>query len=1042
MLVGLLGLAIVGTGASYWHSRDVSGTQEQFRTSSDDLSSDLSRVLDEYGELLSGSAALFHQGVVTRPQYIAYLQAVGFGSARFPGLQGAGLVRRVRAGQVGQYLASLQAEGIAVSSVTPPGQRAQYCLGSYADYSDMRFAASTYGYDFCTVPAIAGVLRRATVTGQQQVLLGAMLGPSYKSDFVLVQPFYAGAPTSPGARQRQVSGWALGIVNGPELAKSLQRQPGVQVMLSSEASARQPQLVLRSPASPEVNGPWAFSAKVEAYGPWEVSVRAAPGFGPGLDTGPIILLGVGLFSVALLMGLLGSLLTSRGRAVRAVERAIRSQRSTEERFAKLVCNSSDLICVLDAHAELVYASPAAERVLGFVPSEQVGRNMLDMVHPTERDSVAKVFAEHLLLPGVHAPSVFRFQTASGKWCTLEVVATNCLDDPAVAGIVMNARDVTDRTNLTRAMRTLAKSNQVLVNASDETSLLVGACNTFIEAGNYPLAWVGFVDHDDARTVRPVAWAGLSGYLERVTVTCADEERGRGPVGTGIRTGTVQVIQDIITDKAFDPWRAAAVEFGFRSSCALPLHVGGKVIGALSIYATEPEAFGPPQVALLSELADALAYGIGRVRDASLLQASEERFRSLAVAAPIGILEVSPLGDLTYANPRTAQITGRDIHTLMGQGWVDVVHPDDSAHLLVPSERVGPLAREATTFRIRRPGGDVRHVRTLVAAKALDLTGGYVVTVEDITEEVQAQEALHYQAFYDTLTGLPNRALFLDRLEQELARHRCAGPDMAVLFVDLDRFKIVNDSLGHSTGDAVLKEVGSRFKGGTRAGDTAARFSGDEFVFIVLGVKEVGDAVAAAKRLQSLLEPPVRCGDMELTVTASIGIVIPDAGADAPTVLRDADAAMYQAKEEGRDRYALFDEALRRRSVTVLAMEGELRQALARQEFEVYYQPVVEPANGRLVGAEALVRWHHPSRGLVMPLEFIPVAEDTGLIKPLGHWVFEQAVCQLASWDADEDGPICRSSRSTCRRASSTGLRSPNASVMCSSSMGSRPTECV
>jgi putative methionine-R-sulfoxide reductase with GAF domain len=306
--------------------------------------------------------------------------------------------------------------------------------------------------------------------------------------------------------------------------------------------------------------------------------------------------------------------------------------------------------------------------------------MLDLVHPKERDSVAKAFAEHSLRPGVHAPSVFRFQTASGEWRTLEVVATNCLDDPAVAGIVMNARDVTDRTNITRAMRTLAKSNQVLVNASDETSLLFGACDTFIEAGNYPLAWVGFVGHEDARTVRPVAWAGLSGYLERVTVTCADDEHGQGPVGIGVRTGTVQVMQDIITSKTFGPWRAAAAEFGFRSSCALPLRVGGEVTGALSIYATEPGAFGPPQVALLSELADALAYGIGRLRDASSLQASEERFRSWAVAAPIGI---------------------------------------------------------------RRPGGEVRCIRTLVAAKAFDLARGYVVTVEDITEEVQAQETLHY-----------------------------------------------------------------------------------------------------------------------------------------------------------------------------------------------------------------------------------------------------------------------------------------------------------
>jgi diguanylate cyclase (GGDEF)-like protein len=270
--------------------------------------------------------------------------------------------------------------------------------------------------------------------------------------------------------------------------------------------------------------------------------------------------------------------------------------------------------------------------------------------------------------------------------------------------------------------------------------------------------------------------------------------------------------------------------------------------------------------------------------------------------------------------------------------------------------------------------------------------------------VHAQEALTYQAFYDTLTGLPNRALFLDRLNQELARHRRDGSDVAVLFLDLDRFKIVNDSLGHETGDAVLKEVGNRFKHGVRAGETAARFSGDEFVFIIEDVDGVADAVAAAKRLQALLEPPVRGGDQDLTITGSIGIVIPNLGADAGTILRDADAAMYKAKDEGRNRYALFDETVRHRSVVRLAMEGELRQALSRNEFEVYYQPVVDPASGRPVGAEALLRWHHPTGGFVPPLEFIPVAEDSGLIKPVGRWVFEQAISQLALWDAESDGP--------------------------------------
>ena len=213
---------------------------------------------------------------------------------------------------------------------------------------------------------------------------------------------------------------------------------------------------------------------------------------------------------------------------------------------------------------------------------------------------------------------------------------------------------------------------------------------------------------------------------------------------------------------------------------------------------------------------------------------------------------------------------------------------------------------------------------------------------------------------------------------------------------------MNDSLGHERGDAVLKDLGARFAQAVRTGETAARFSGDEFIFIIRDVHDVGDAVAAANRLLKVLEPPVRCAGQNLTMTGSVGIVMPKRRAEATSVLRDADTAMYQAKAEGGNSYALFDKDLHRRSVRRLAMEGDLRQALARSEFELYYQPGVNPATGELRGAEALIRWHHPKRGLVPPLDFIPVAEDSGLIKPIGNWVFEQALAQLASWD--QDGP--------------------------------------
>jgi len=686
-----------------------------------------------------------------------------------------------------------------------------------------------------------------------------------------------------------------------------------------------------------------------------------------------------------------------------IQRAGADKLAAKERwFHTLVQNSSDVIGVVDPNAYLTYVNPAHEH-MGLPPAGQ-GVNLLDFVHPDDLKRARAVFMKHASRPGTHPPGVYRLRTKSGGWRVLEVVATNYLDDPAIAGIVLNARDVTERINLTRALRTLGQGNQVLVRASDEASLLADMCRTIVDAGGYLMAWVGYAEHDEARTVRPAASAGCTEYLNDVPITWGDDERGRGPTSTAVRTSTVRVLRDISRSRK-SAWRATAEKYGFRSSCALPLIVGDSTIGALSIYAGEPGAFDPAAVDLLRELADDLAYGIGRVRDAAALQASEERFRILADAAPIGILESTPGGGISYANPRASEICGVSVESLMGRGWAAAVHPDDVPETLAFAERIRPArAKMNVSFRIRRPDGEVRHVRFVAAPKGQDPDSGHVATLADVTEGVQAQEKLAYQAFYDALTGLPNRDLFLDRLNQELAQRRHDTPNIAVLFLDLDRFKVVNDSLGHEAGDAVLKEVGDRFLCAVRTGETVAHFGGDEFVFIIRDVHEAQDAVNAAKRLLRVLQSPLRLREQDLTVTGSMGIVVPGASADAATVVRDADTAMYRAKEAGRDRYQLFEEDLHHRSVRRLSIESDLRQALACQQFELYYQAKIELPSGRPMGAEALIRWHHPERGIVSPLEFIPVAEESGLIKPIGDWVVEQAVSQLASWDAQDDGP--------------------------------------
>jgi len=403
-------------------------------------------------------------------------------------------------------------------------------------------------------------------------------------------------------------------------------------------------------------------------------------------------------------------------------------------------------------------------------------------------------------------------------------------------------------------------------------------------------------------------------------------------------------------------------------------------------------------------------GRGRLRAVRSLLQSERRFQSMASCSPVGILEIADDGVTRYFNPRLQEIAGVGDDFFDRHHWLECVHPEDRA-------RAAALARGAwrsgedvaTRFRLLRPDGAVRHVRVLAAP--LTAPGGtprrFVATVQDVSDEVVATEALAFQALHDHLTGLPNRALFLDRLNQELSGASRSGSSLAVMFLDLDRFKVINDGLGHQAGDDLLRIVAERLLHVVRSGETVARLGGDEFTFILHDIDGAPGAAAVAQRILDALAAPVEVGGRDIVVTGSIGIVLPGWGAQAVAILRDADAAMYRAKEAGRARFEIFDEEQRSAVVRRLTIEGELRRAIERDELRVHYQPLIGLRGGEPIGAEALVRWEHPTRGMLQPIEFVPVAEESGLIVPLGEWVLRRSAADCASWDHMADGPVVR-----------------------------------
>ena len=309
----------------------------------------------------------------------------------------------------------------------------------------------------------------------------------------------------------------------------------------------------------------------------------------------------------------------------------------------------------------------------------------------------------------------------------------------------------------------------------------------------------------------------------------------------------------------------------------------------------------------------------------------------------------------------------------------------------------------------RARAELEHQRAEQAERHVQELNNYIVEQERISRVLEeTKEHFRHAAFHDSLTGLPNRAMFTELLKAEIeTSRRCADHLFAVLFLDLDRFKNINDSLGHTHGDLLLVAFAERLERTLRAVDTLARFGGDEFAILLSGMGDATDAVRVAQRIQEELTQPFVLDKNSAFATSSIGIALSSTGYDRPEdVLRDADTAMYRAKENGKARYEVFDHGMHARAVSRLQLESDLRHAIEHKEFCVYYQPIVSLQTGRLAGFEALVRWNHPRRGLVSPADFVPVAEETGLIVPIGEWVLAEACARVREWQIAS--PIHRS----------------------------------
>ncbi len=742
----------------------------------------------------------------------------------------------------------------------------------------------------------------------------------------------------------------------------------------------------------------------------------------------------------------------------------RSKQRAEFLLSTILQTIPDLLWLKDEKGVYLACNRMFGRFFGAAEVDIVGKTDYDFLDHDQADS----FREHDRMAMIaEKPDVSEKWITfadDGHRAYVETVKSPMYDSNGrLVGILGIARDITERHDaaakiqrLTLLYAALSQCNQAIVRATSEAELFAQICLDAVRFGGMKMAWIGLLD-EAGRQVKAVAFYGEGAeYLQDIQISVdADLPAGRGPTGVAIRDNQPYWCQDFQHDPITAPWHERGADFDWRASASLPLHRNGVPVGAFTLYSAEAYAFDEDSRKLLIEMAMDISFALDNfdretVRKRLELQSENERsvLESLARGESLTVL-LSRL-----AGSYEAMYPGMLCSVLLLSP--DGRHLEHGAAPSLPSTYCkaidgSPIGERACSCGTAAYLGktvivsDIAHDPLWQDYRELALNHGlaacWSVPIFSTQQQVLGTFALYYSAprspqpaelatmergahlaslaieraqtearlmqlfHFDSLTGLPNQMLLKERVAQSVSLAQQTGAQLAVLFLDVDHFKNINDTLGHRVGDELLIQLAARLKSLIREEDTLSRLGGDEFI-LVLPATDVDAAAQVAKALLETVAQTYHIEQYELVVTPSIGIAMyPTDGADFDKLYQSADVAMYRAKKDGRNCFRFFTSEMQARSARRLQIENALRNALLRQQFQLHYQPQLSMQDGRVTGAEALLRWQHPELGMVSPAEFIPIAEESGQILAIGEWVLRTAVQQARRWLDSGQSPI-------------------------------------